>query len=181
MTTTLVNFILSFMLPAILWGPKNQHYMNSKNYSVAIDVDQSPREVFNAVNNVTKWWTENLKGQSSKLNDEFTVQFEDVHYSKQKLVEFVPDKKVVWLVTESNLSFVSDKHEWNNTQIVFEISTHGDKTRLQFTHVGLMPGVECYTDCSNAWGGYINSSLYKLITTGKGAPEKKANEKQAQH
>ena len=146
--------------------------MNNKNLVITVDVDQSAREVFNAVNNVTKWWTENVKGKTKSLNDEFTVQFEDVHYSKQKLIEVVPDKKVVWLITESRLNFLQNKEEWNNTRLVFDISAHGDKTRLQFTHVGLVPDIECYNDCSNAWGYYISGSLAKLITSGKGQPEK---------
>jgi len=146
--------------------------MNNKNLVITVDVDQSAHEVFNAVNNVTKWWTENVKGKTKSLNDEFTVQFEDVHYSKQKLIEVVPDKKVVWLITESRLNFLQNKEEWNNTRLVFDISAHGDKTRLQFTHVGLVPDIECYNDCSNAWGYYISGSLAKLITSGKGQPEK---------
>jgi len=31
--------------------------------------------------------------------------------------------------------------------------------------------------CSNAWGSYINGSLKKLITTGKGNPNPKENQK----
>lgn len=146
--------------------------MSNKNLVITVDVDQSPHEVFNAVNSVTKWWTENVKGKTSSLNDEFTVRFEDVHYSKQKLIEVVPDKKVVWLITESRLNFLQNKEEWNDTKLVFDISAHGDKTRLQFTHVGLVPDIECYNDCSNAWGYYISGSLAKLITSGKGQPEK---------
>ena len=147
-------------------------HMNNKNLVITVDVDQSAHEVFNAVNNVSKWWTENLKGTTKALNDEFTVQFEDVHYSKQRLIEVVPDKKIVWLITESRLSFLQNKQEWNDTRLVFDISAHGDKTRLQFTHVGLVPDIECYNDCSNAWGYYISGSLTKLITSGKGQPEK---------
>ena len=147
-------------------------HMNNKNLVITVDVDQSAHEVFNAVNNVSKWWTENLKGTTKALNDEFTVQFEDVHYSKQRLIEVVPDKKIVWLITESRLNFLQNKEEWNDTRLVFDISAHGDKTRLQFTHVGLVPDIECYNDCSNAWGYYISGSLQNLITSGKGQPEK---------
>lgn len=146
--------------------------MNNKNLTITVDVDQSAHEVFNAVCNVTKWWTEDLKGKTKALNDEFTVQFEDVHYSKQKLIEVVPGKKIVWLITESRLSFLENKEEWNDTRLVFDISAHGDKTRLTFTHIGLVPDIECYKDCSNAWGYYISGSLTKLITSGKGQPEK---------
>ena len=95
--------------------------MKEQGYDISIAVDATEHEAFNCINSVTKWWTENLEGSSQKLNDEFTVQFGDVHFSKQKLVEVVPDKKVVWLVTDSKLNFIEDKYEWTNTKISFEI------------------------------------------------------------
>lgn len=144
--------------------------MATANYTTAFLVDQTPAEAFNAINDVRGWWTENLEGQSKKLNDEFTVYFGDVHVSTQKLVEVVPDKKVVWLVTDSNLNFISDKSEWTNTQISFEITKVDDKTQVRFTHLGLAPEVECYDACSNAWSEYIHESLFRLISTGKGRP-----------
>src|SRR6266403_702521 len=53
---------------------------------------------------------------------------------------------------------------------VFEISKKDGKTALRFTHVGLVPAIECYGDCSGAWGFLINESLRSLITAGKGQP-----------
>jgi hypothetical protein len=85
----------------------------------------------------------------------------------------VPGKKVVWLVVDSKISFVKDKDEWNCTDIVFEIAKKGDKTELRFTHVGLVPAIECYGKCAGAWGYYSNESLRGLITTGKGDPNEK--------
>lgn len=84
------------------------------------------------------------------------------------MVEVVQDKKVVWLVTESQLNFISDKSEWNGTRISFEIEDKGAKTQLRFTHEGLLPDIECYDACSNAWTMLVQESLYSLITTGKG-------------
>jgi hypothetical protein len=148
--------------------------MGNQNFTTTMLVDQTPKEVFNAVNNVQAWWIDKIDGKSAKLNDEFCVLFyQGVHYSKQKLVEFIAEKKVVWLVTESKLSFVEDENEWTGTKISFDISTIGNKTQLQFTHHGLRPDVECYKDCSNAWAGYIKGSLLELITTGKGEPTEK--------
>jgi hypothetical protein len=145
------------------------------NFSTTQLFDESPAEVFAAVNNVTAWWTENLEGSTQKLNDEFEVGFEDVHYSKQRLTAIVPEKKVTWLVTDSRLSFVENKSEWTGTKIHFEIDRQDDKTRLRFTHIGLVPQGECYNACSGAWTDYISTSLRNLITTGKGNPDPKAS------
>src|SRR5436190_12775575 len=144
--------------------------MKEQDYHTSITVDATADEAFNCINSVTKWWTENLEGSSQRLNDEFTVRFGDVHYSKQKLVEVVPDKKVVWLVTDSKLNFIKDKQEWTDTKISFEISQKDNKTQIRFTHLGLVPMIECFGACSNAWGDYINNSLRKLVNTGKGEP-----------
>ncbi|HEX9503317.1 MAG TPA: SRPBCC domain-containing protein [Patescibacteria group bacterium] len=147
--------------------------MKKQDYNVSITVNATAQEAFNSINSVTRWWTEHLEGSSQRLNDEFTVRFGDVHVSTQKLVEVIPDKKVVWLVTESKLNFVENKHEWTNTEIIFEISNQGNKTKIDFTHLGLAPNVQCYDGCSGAWGEYIKGSLFKLITEGKGTPELK--------
>jgi len=147
--------------------------MEKQDYNASITVDATAQEAFKCINNVTKWWTENLEGRSQELNDEFTVRFGDVHYSRQQLVEVIPDEKVVWLVTDSNLNWIKDKHEWTNTKISFEIAEKDGKTQVHFTHLGLIPEVECFDACSDAWNQYIQQSLLSLITTGKGQPSLK--------
>lgn len=147
--------------------------MKNQDYNETIEVNVTPHEAFNQINNVTKWWTENLEGQSQKLNDEFTVRFDDVHVSTQKLVEIIPDRRIVWLVTDCQLNFVQNKHEWNGTRICFDISQLNDKTQIRFTHEGLVPKIECFNGCSTAWGHYIKESLYKLLSVGVGQPEAK--------
>jgi hypothetical protein len=144
-----------------------------QDFKTIITVNASPQHSFESINDVTKWWTENLEGSTHKQGDEFTVQFGDIHYSKQRIAELIPGKKVAWMVIDSNLSFVANKQEWTNTMIVFDISIHESKTQIHFTHDGLIPAHECFDACSNAWSQYIQQSLLSLVNTGEGQPTRK--------
>ena len=147
--------------------------MNAKSYTASFTTGKSPEEAFAAINDVRGWWSEDIDGPTDKLGAEFTYRYQDLHRSTQKITEFVPGKKVVWHVLDAKVNFVKDKDEWNGTDIAFEITRKGDKTELRFTHVGLVPTIECYGKCSGAWGYYINESLRNLITTGRGDPNDK--------
>lgn len=141
---------------------------NRNDFTTSIIVDQSPAMVFKAINNVRGWWQGEITGNTEKINNEFTYQMADFHLTKQKIVELIPNKKVVWRVTESKINFVADKNEWLNTTITFDIAAEKDKTKVTFTHKGLVPEIECYGGCSGAWSQLIEQSLFSLITTGKG-------------
>lgn len=144
-----------------------------QDFTTTLLVNKSPGEVFSAVNNVRGWWSQNITGVTDRPQGEFIYNYKDLHYSKMKLVEFVPDKRVVWLVAESRMNFLKNKDEWTNTRVVFEITRKGKQTQLVFTHVGLRPEVECYELCLPAWTDYVQRSLLQLITTGKGKPNPK--------
>jgi uncharacterized protein YndB with AHSA1/START domain len=142
--------------------------MNARNFTITFSVDQSPEEVFDAINDVRAWWPGEIDGATDKLGAQFVYRYEDRHRSAQRVTEWVPGKRVVWRVVDSSIDFVEDKTEWNGTDIVFEITKKGDKTELRFTHVGLVPAVECYGACSRGWTYCISDSLRSLITKGKG-------------
>ena len=78
---------------------------------------------------------------------------------------------MVWRVVDARLSFTADPAEWTDTEITFAISEHGSNTQVRFTHVGLVPEFECFEDCSNAWGYYINGSLRSVIAAGQARNE----------
>jgi len=141
-----------------------------QHYTTTFTVDQTPAEVFAAINQVRAWWSGDIQGDTATLGSEFTYRVPNMHFSRQKIIELSPGKKVVWRVLEAELSFVQDKAEWKGTEIVFEITPRDGKTELRFTHVGLVPPFECYGACSNAWGLLVNGNLRKLILTGQPQP-----------
>ena len=85
--------------------------MKSQNYTTTFTVDQTPEEAFAAINDVRGWWSGNIEGSTNKLGDEWTYRYKDIHYSKQKITELIPGKKVVWHVLDSYLNFIEDKTE----------------------------------------------------------------------
>jgi hypothetical protein len=116
---------------------------------------------------VRGWWEGQIEGKTEKVGDVFTYRYDSFHRSKQKVTELLPGKKVVWLVVEGGPKFTKDKTEWKGTKIIFEISKTGRKTQVRFTHEGLIPRLECYDSCTNAWGPLVRNNLRTLITEGK--------------
>ncbi len=137
--------------------------MTNDSFTATILVDRSPIEVFDAIVKVRGWWHGDIEGDTRRLGDSFVYRYADLHRSTQLVTEFVPGHRLVWKITDAELGFVEDKTEWTGTEVVFDITRKGDQTELRFTHVGLKPTVECYADCSNAWGGHITGSLKSLI------------------
>lgn len=149
---------------------KNLLYNYLESFTATIEVAKLPQEVFRIITaDVPKWWGgKDFSGSSTKLNDEFVVHHRGAHYSKQKLIEVIPGKKVVWHVTEGILQWLQyDKQEWTNTKMIFEISSKRDKTFLRFTHEGLVPEKECYEKCQEGWTMVIKDWLFNYITEGK--------------
>ena len=145
--------------------------MKTKDFTFIILTTSSPHQVFQAVKNVRGWWSgyygEHIEGDMEKLHDEFTFSAGDgAHNTRQKLVEVVPDRRLVWRIEESDLNFVTKRDEWTGTHVIFDITTAGDKTKLAFTHQGLSPEFECYDACSSAWSLYLKEKLTALINTG---------------
>jgi Activator of Hsp90 ATPase homolog 1-like protein len=142
-------------------------------FTAAFSVDQTPDEVFRAINNVRGWWSEDIEGDSGKVGGEFIYRYRDAHRCRIKVTELAAGDKVVWRVLDNYFDFTRDKEEWKDTEIRFEIVAKDGETTIRFAHVGLVPAYECFDVCSNSWGFYLYSSLRALIRTGQGLPNRK--------
>lgn len=144
--------------------------MKDDTLTCKFTVEQTPREVFEAITNVRGWWSGAIEGPTDELGAEFSYRYRDLHYSKQRITALVPGERVVWRVVESHLAFVADATEWNGTEIRFDLARQGAHTEVRFEHAGLTSRHACFDKCSSAWRSYVTGSLRKLITEGKGTP-----------
>ena len=112
--------------------------MNNPDYKYEFTTNVLPGEALDAISRVNEWWTTDFDGSSRKLNDIFTVHFGDVSVNF-KIIDFIPGKKVVWLVTDCDLTWLTDRKEWKNTILQWNVSTAGNVTKVRMTHIGLAP------------------------------------------
>lgn len=166
-------FITTSLKSLIETGKGKEISTDENSYSTSFMVDQSPQKVFNAINHVRDWWSAEVEGNTEQLHSIFFYHYKDVHLSKMEIVVSIPGKRVVWFVKDNYFDFVEDKTEWKGNKIIFEITKENDKTKLTFTHHGLLPRNECYDVCEKAWTSYIQGSLKNLITSGAGQPNLK--------
>jgi hypothetical protein len=153
--------------------------MENENYHKSIIVNISAEQAMKKISQVNLWWKKDFKGSAEKLNDRFTVPFGEPSFVDFIVSELIPDKKIVWKVTDCYLPWFRDTKEWNKTEVVFQLSEEIARpddivargvTKIDFTHIGLVPEVECYDVCEKGWNGHINT-LDQLINEGKGLPE----------
>ena len=127
-------------------------------------------EAFDSIKNFRGWWSEEIDGNTGKLNETFFYHYKDIHLCKIKLIEALPEKRLVYQVVDNKFNFIKDQSEWVNTELIFDITPKGINTEVKFVHKGLVPEYECYQVCNDAWSGYITNSLKNFIETGKGSP-----------
>lgn len=144
--------------------------MEKRNFHRTIKVNVPAAEAMKKIGEVHSWWAKDFDGKAEMLNDKFSVHFGKT-FVDFKISELLPDKKVVWQVMDCNLDWINNKKEWNGTEVVFELSGKNRSTQIDFTHVGLFPGVECYEDCEVGWDKHFTNSLEKFINEGKGMPQ----------
>jgi hypothetical protein len=144
--------------------------MTKQDYRLSISAKVSASDAYDKIARVCEWWATDFEGSARYYGDAFTVRFGETHVDF-KVTEAVPGSKVVWHVTNCFLPWLKDKTEWNNTNVVFEISAGQGETTVTMTHEGLTPEVECFNDCEKGWDRHFGESLKQFLTDGHGMPK----------
>ncbi|EQA47124.1 hypothetical protein LEP1GSC050_0696 [Leptospira broomii serovar Hurstbridge str. 5399] len=142
--------------------------MVKNDFNSSISAKISASEAIKKISKIPEWWGITFAGNSEKQDDKFTVNMGGDSFFNFTVEELIPDKRVVWLVTDCNMPWYSDKKEWAKTKLIFDLNENNGMTELNFTHEGLTPNVECYNDCAPGWTHWIKTSLFSYFTTGKG-------------
>ncbi|HEY4196034.1 MAG TPA: SRPBCC domain-containing protein [Mucilaginibacter sp.] len=142
--------------------------MGNNDFNSSIAAKISPDEAIKRIGRVPEWWGVTVSGNSEKRNDQFIVKMGGDSFFNITVTELIPGKRVVWLVTDCYMPWYTDKKEWLNTRLIFDVTENEGLTELTFTHEGLTPEIECFKDCKPGWTHWINTSLFSFFTTGKG-------------
>jgi len=142
--------------------------MEQKNFNCSFTANMSAAEAITKISNVPEWWDVTFTGSAEKQNDTFTVTMGGDSFFNFTVAELTPGKRVAWLVTDCNMPWYTDKKEWANNRMIFDLNENNGTTEVTFTHDGLTPSVECYNDCAPGWTHWIKTSLFSYLTTGKG-------------
>jgi len=144
--------------------------MKKDDFNTTISVKSNTSDAFEKIASVGDWWAKSFTGKALNVGDTFRIEFGST-WVNFKITEALPDEKIVWYVTDSYLPWLNNKSEWNNTSISWEISKQDASSTIKMTHVGLVPGIECYENCEKGWTRFVTVSLPKFIDEGKGLPE----------
>jgi hypothetical protein len=142
--------------------------MENNSFKSSIIVPAGAAEVMGKISRVPEWWGISFTGKAGKKGEEFLVKMGEEAFFNMTVTEFLPGKRMVWQVGDCYMPWYTDKTEWSDTRLIFELDEKDGKTTVTFTHDGLTPQRECYKDCDPGWTHWIKTSLFSYLTTGKG-------------
>ncbi len=142
--------------------------MEQNNFSCGFTANMGAATAINQICNVPGWWGVSFTGSAGHKGDTFVIKMGGDSFFNCTVTELVPEKKIVWLVTDCHMPWYNDKKEWTGTRMSFDLNEHENATDITFTHEGLTPVSECYADCAPGWTHWIKTSLVSYLTTGTG-------------
>ncbi len=144
--------------------------MTKQDYRNRISAPISAMVAYDKIARVSEWWGTDISGSARNVGEKYTIRFGET-FVDFEVTQAVPGEKLVWHVTNCYLPWLKDKTEWNGTDVIFELSPENGDTTVTMTHEGLVPQIECFTECEKGWNYYIGESLLSFLKTGEGDPD----------
>jgi uncharacterized protein YndB with AHSA1/START domain len=138
----------------------------SGDYRTTKIFESSPEAVFDALTSgdalARWWWAPGVTG-SGAAGGELTLMFAGME-TRIRVDETDRPARVRWTVLVSE-----PLPDWVGTRITFDIAPAGEGAVLYFTHHGLTPQLECFTQCYAGWTQYL-ASLVDYVDHDGGNP-----------
>lgn len=128
-----------------------------------VAIKAPPNAVYRALTTLeglAGWWTNDTTGDSN-VGGVIRFQFGDRGRIEMKVVELVPNRRVLWQV-------VGGPDSWIGTKVSFDLSQDGDHTIVLFKHAAWKEPSEFMHACTTKWAMFL-MSMKSLGETGKGA------------
>ncbi len=125
-------------------------------------IGSTKQDVFKALSTIeglSSRWTIQTEG-TTVLGGSIQFDFGTFKGPKMKIIEFVPNEKIVW-------ECMGSEHGWEGHTFIFSLDENDNKTRVRFSHNGWEEQNDFYAGCSFSWGRYLES-LRQLCQTGEG-------------
>ena len=124
-------------------------------------IKSDPEKIYEAIttkHGIASWWSthNNAKPEAGST---YRISFGSDYYKDIKIIELIPNKKVVWQILDAH-------PEWVNTTVSFDISMGANSAELRFNHAGWQEYTDMFGQCNHHWGVYLQN--LKIFTeTGK--------------
>jgi uncharacterized protein YndB with AHSA1/START domain len=128
-----------------------------------VAIKASPNAVYRALTTLeglAGWWTTDTTGDCN-VGGTIRFQFGDRGRIDMKVVELVPNRRVLWQV-------VGGPDVWIGTKVHFDLAQDGDFTAILFKHEGWKEPSEFMHHCTTKWAMFL-MSMKSSVETGKGA------------
>lgn len=141
------------------------------HYRQQIDLDAPPAAVYAALATqagLRSWWTRTCDVAEAE-GGEATFRF-GPHHKAMRIERLDPPREVRWKCEAAHIEVPGMRpDEWVGTTIAFRLAPSGGGTRLDFEHVGLVPGLQCWDICRSGWDQFL-ASLHDQVEQGRGRP-----------
>lgn len=142
-------------------------------FCAALFIEAPAAKVYEALTTeagLKAWWTEtcDIGTTEGSLS---TFRFDDT-WKTLRIEKLTPSSEVRWRCTGSSIDLEdgSTSSEWLDTEFIFQLAPLSENTTaLRFQHVGLLPALDCYSDCFRGWTRFLNS-IKHYVETGIGEP-----------
>ncbi|HET6990556.1 MAG TPA: SRPBCC domain-containing protein, partial [Bacteroidia bacterium] len=108
--------------------------MKKQGFTCSFTANISANDAIKKISKVSDWWGVTFSGNAEKQNDKFVIKMGNGAFFNCTVSELIPGKKVVWSVGDCNMPWYSNKKEWSDTKMIFDILESNGVSTITFTH-----------------------------------------------